>query len=195
MLSKVSKWRWTVALVTVKWPLRQPHSFCWKCKDLFSSARHFLTVCWEVWTGNKCLRLESADHLVSISAAWMVLNKSSATPTPSTLMRWGWKSDSGASNRSPPTLITLPSGSWGHTESPPPVNGSWTRPATLRDRHWPCTTRPAPSSPAPTSAPARCCTRRSTASPSSSSPSQSPQSGWRRSLAAAAAASFTVLVF
>lgn len=52
-------------------------------------------------------------HLVSISAAWMVLKRSSATPTPSTLIRWGWKRASGASNRSPPTLITRPSGSWG----------------------------------------------------------------------------------
>lgn len=51
-------------------------------------------------------------HLVSISAAWMVLERSSATPTPSTLMRWGWNRASGASNRSPPTLITRPSGSW-----------------------------------------------------------------------------------
>lgn len=53
-----------------------------------------------------------SPHLVSISAAWMVLKRSSATPTPSTLMRWGWNRASGASNRSPPTLITRPSGSW-----------------------------------------------------------------------------------
>lgn len=48
-----------------------------------------------------------------MSAAWMVLKRSSATPTPSTLIRWGWKRASGASKRSPPTLITLPSGSCG----------------------------------------------------------------------------------
>lgn len=52
-----------------------------------------------------------------MSAAWMVLKSSSATPTPSTLMRWGWNRASGASKRSPPTLITLPSGSWGHTQT------------------------------------------------------------------------------
>ena len=57
-------------------------------------------------------KLMRPPHLVSISAAWMVLKRSSATPTPSTLMRWGWNRASGASNRSPPTLITRPSGSW-----------------------------------------------------------------------------------
>lgn len=46
-----------------------------------------------------------------MSAAWMVLNSSSATPAPSTLMRWGWKRASGAPNRSPPTFTCLPSGS------------------------------------------------------------------------------------
>lgn len=50
-------------------------------------------------------------HLRSISAAWMVLNSSSATPTPSTLMRWGWKRASGAPNLSPPTFTCRPSGS------------------------------------------------------------------------------------
>lgn len=59
------------------------------------------------------------SHLVSMSAAWMVLKSSSATPTPSTLMRWGWKSASGASKRSPPTLITRPSGSWTHGNERP----------------------------------------------------------------------------
>lgn len=47
-----------------------------------------------------------------MSAAWMVLNSSSATPAPSTLMRWGWKSASGAPNLSPPTLTCRPSGSY-----------------------------------------------------------------------------------
>lgn len=43
----------------------------------------------------------------------MVLKTSSAIPWPSTLMRCGWNSASGASNRSPPTLITRPSGNCG----------------------------------------------------------------------------------
>lgn len=46
-----------------------------------------------------------------MSAAWMVLNRSSATPTPSMLIRWGWNSASGASNRSPLIFTTRPSGS------------------------------------------------------------------------------------
>ena len=47
-----------------------------------------------------------------MSAAWMVLNSSSATPAPSTLMGWGWKRASGAPNLSPPTLTCRPSGSY-----------------------------------------------------------------------------------
>lgn len=47
-----------------------------------------------------------------MSAAWMVLNSSSATPGPSTLIRWGWKSASGAPNLSPPTFTCRPSGSF-----------------------------------------------------------------------------------
>lgn len=138
-------------------------------------------------------------HLVSISAAWMVLKSSSATPTPSTLMRWGWNRASGASNLSPPTLITLPSGSWGHTQNfchqkcnnvLIPLNTVLSNCCLIiseDDHDWPCTTPLVLLSPAPASAPARCYNPRSKASPSSSSPSQSPPSGWRRNLVAAAA--------
>jgi len=45
-----------------------------------------------------------------MSAAWIVLNRSSAIPAVSTLIRWGWNSASGAPNLSPPTRITRPSG-------------------------------------------------------------------------------------
>ena len=53
-----------------------------------------------------------SDGRTSMSAAWIVEKTSSAIPDPSTLIKWGWKSASGASNRSPPTLITRPSGSF-----------------------------------------------------------------------------------
>lgn len=49
--------------------------------------------------------------LISISAVWIVLNTSSAMPWPSTLIKCGWNRASGASKRSPPTLMTRPSGS------------------------------------------------------------------------------------
>ena len=59
--------------------------------------------------GGLSVRLQT--DLRSMSAAWMVLKSSSATPAPSTLMRWGWKRASGAPNRSPPTFTWRPSGS------------------------------------------------------------------------------------
>lgn len=58
------------------------------------------------------LQFSTMAYLVSMSAACIALYSISATPTASTLIRWGWNKTSAAPKRSPPTLITRPSGSY-----------------------------------------------------------------------------------
>lgn len=114
----------------------------------------------------------------SISAAWMVLKTSSAMPEPSTLIRWGWNRASGASNRSPPTLMIRPSGSC-FNDREGYFGGSPRRKRTIP--FVPCRTRRERWSPGPAFVLFRCCSRCSRASPLTDGPSQNRQCDWRRS--------------
>lgn len=100
---------------------------CWGAQDTWWNLQTAQCVC-RILVSCPCQQPESWNRTRSIhvvvcimtqkgpavpyNRTCMVLKSNSATPTPSTLIRWGWNSASGASKRSPPTLITLPSGNW-----------------------------------------------------------------------------------
>ena len=109
-------------------------------------------------------------------------------PEPSTLIKWGWKSASGASNRSPPTLMTRPSGSFFFSKKFV-SNIRW-----LLILEWPhlrnllCKIRRAPSSRAPAFVPFQCCSRCSRVSLSIGGQFRNRPCDWTRSLSTATAA-------
>ena len=135
----------------------------------------------------------SVDQVDSMSQSDCLLMASSTeervetrrlpSPDPSTLIKCGWKSASGASNRSPPTLMMRPSGSCGFRRE----KQNWVS-FDFKDRlgNAPCTTRRGRSSRAPVSVRIRCCSRCSRVSPWAGAPSQSRPCGWRRSPATGA---------
>lgn len=114
---------------------------------------------------------------ISIVAAWIVLNTSSAIPWPSTLIKCGWNRASGASNRSPPTLITRPSGSWNHLNEFYQKKKMFLR-HTKRTINLPCTSPPRRLFLGPVSVPFQCHIRCNTNFPSSFEPFQSRQYDW-----------------